>query len=195
MKGITLSLSILCFVSFAAADIVLPPAEKERAMRQYEQGLARCPKDKPLYDGEKCHSCDELENINKASFMKCEEICPNRRGTYECGSACVLKNPPSSDYTHVQCQGWIEKCRSGSFQNKMDGKCYTCRDFDSWQDIFYEGGLSITESECLSCPNAQFTDRGCYPKCPKDKPLLVDGKCEGCNITDRSGYILSLIHI
>lgn len=191
MQKTILTLLVLFLTNSVTADILLPKHEEDRLKRQYEQGLARCPKDKPLYDGEKCHSCDELINVNIAGFMKCSEICPNRRSAYECGSACILKNPPSNKYTHINCHGWIEKCQLGSFQNKMDGKCYTCRDFDSWKDLFDAGGLVITKAECLSCSNAQFIDGVCYPKCPKDKPLLVDGRCQSCDLTERSGYVVS----
>ena len=109
MKKIILSLLVLFFATTAVADILLSPDEEARAKRQYEKGLARCPKDKPLYNGEKCYSCDELQSVLIAGYMKCSEICPNRHSRYECMPRCILNNPPDNSYTYAECQGWVKK--------------------------------------------------------------------------------------
>ena len=85
----------LIFVSILSlpvwADILLSP-EKEAAAKQHmEQGQKNCPTDKPLFDGEECHSCDEQNIIRTGRYGRCSEICPNREGTYLCGPACILK--------------------------------------------------------------------------------------------------------
>ena len=165
---------------------------------------SKCPVDKPLFDGKKCYSCDDPKTLN---FIKnCSKLCPNRREEYECGPSCILKNSPGKDYTYISCKGWIKKCPKGYFQEQMYGECYSCKDirFDlparvvdnpylgkGIGGVFEEGGLEITKEECLSCNNTQWTERGCYPKCPKDKPLVVDGRCESCALTERSGYVVA----
>ena len=110
MKKMILCLLMVFGTIPAMADILLSPGEEARARREYERGLARCPKDKPLYDGEKCYSCDELKTlVGRGIVENCERVCPNRHVWYECGPSCILKNQPSSDYTYVQCEGWIKK--------------------------------------------------------------------------------------
>lgn len=109
MKRLFLGILILFFFVPAWADLLLPQQQKERMKKVYEEGLAKCPADKPLYNGEKCYSCDELKSITVSSVMKCSEICPNRFVRYECMPRCILKNPPNENYTYVECEGWILK--------------------------------------------------------------------------------------
>ena len=73
------------------ADILLSPQEEAAAKQHMEQGQKNCPADKPLFDGEECHSCDEQNIIWTGRYGRCSEICPNRKGTYLCGAACILK--------------------------------------------------------------------------------------------------------
>ncbi len=91
MKKICLGLVLLCAATVAVADILLPPEEEARYKKEYEEALAKCPKDAPLYGGGRCHSCDDPEYISTARYMKCEEICPNRHKIYHYGSSCALK--------------------------------------------------------------------------------------------------------
>jgi len=73
------------------ADILLSPEEEVILKQRMEEGQKNCPTDKPLFDGEECHACDEPEIIRGGRYVKCSEICPNREGTYLCGPACILK--------------------------------------------------------------------------------------------------------
>lgn len=174
---------MLLWIMPSLADVLLSPSEEVQSRKKYEKGLSKCPKDKPLYDGENCYSCDEPKSLHGGRGMKCSEICPNRYSRYECGPSCILKNPPTENYAYVQCQGWIKKCSKGLFQDREDGKCYSCK------DLKFERGLNITEEECLSCPDTQYVWGECYPQCPDNRPLLVDGRCESCDLKERSGYV------
>ena len=110
MRKIILATLMLGFTLPVMADILLSPEEEMQLKQRYEAGRAKCPKDKPLFDGTGCYSCNELKNLHgKHEARDCEKICPNRYSHYECGPACILKNPPSEDYEYVRCQGWVKK--------------------------------------------------------------------------------------
>lgn len=109
MKKILLGAIVLFSCVSTYADILIPPQRKEKLVEQYEKGLANCPADKPIYNGQKCYSCDELSSFTISPFMKCTEICPNRYVKYECMTRCILKNPPNDKYIYTTCEGWALK--------------------------------------------------------------------------------------
>ena len=135
-----------------------------------------CPKNKPLFNGEKCFSCDEPMTI--VGITNCE-VCPNRESWYECGPSCILKNSPGPEYMYVQCDGWIKKCTSGVLGR--DGECYSCGDFN----------MFISKEDCLTCPNAQYIEGyGCAPNCPEDRPLF-NGWCQPCDLVEGSQEVMT----
>lgn len=108
MKRIIFFISL--FLSFSVwADILLSPKESFVSSVSYKLGSMKCFGKTPLYDGENCYSCNEPKTLASGNGMKCEEICPNRYSTYECGPSCVLRNPPNDSYEYVECKGWVKK--------------------------------------------------------------------------------------
>ena len=106
MKKIIICLLLLMIAIPSFADILLSPEEDAKARRYMEEGRKKCPKNKPLFDGSECWSCDEPWNIHGGKYDKCSEICPNRISEYECGTTCKLKESPGTDYHYVRCRGW-----------------------------------------------------------------------------------------
>ena len=179
MKKIICFILLVCCTTPVFADILRSPEEEAAAKRRIEAAERKCPKDKPLFSGEGCYSCNALETIGSSRYSKCTEVCPNRVARYECGPACILKQAPSPDYIYVQCQGWVKRCTSG-LQGE-DGKCYKCSDIKFSE---YGEGLNISKKDCLSCPNTQYVEGyGCLPACPYGKPVLdLHNKiCRSCS--------------
>ena len=110
MKKIILAFLVFELSLPVMADILLSPTEEAQLKQEYEEGQLKCPKDKPLYDGTNCYSCDEPKNlVGKYLAGECEKLCPNRYKRYECGTRCILKNPPDKNYNYIRCQGWIKE--------------------------------------------------------------------------------------
>jgi len=65
-----------------------------------------CGRDKPLFDGRNCYSCDNPEHVIGRD-VNCE-VCSNRESTYECGTSCILKNAPGPNYRYKKCRGWVQ---------------------------------------------------------------------------------------
>ncbi len=165
-----------------------------------------CPSNKPLFDGENCYSCDEQKTI----IVKNCNVCPNRSYEKDCPliprppyiSPCKLNQPVQKENVYIKCYGWVPKCQKNYFQDQSDGQCYSCKDISFDKQIQYidgvpyfafpKDGIHISKMECLSCSNTQWIENSCYPKCPENSPLFVDGKCEACDaVEERSGYVVS----
>jgi len=79
---------ILCVLFFimatpAFADLLVLTPEETKAYlakkkKEYEEDLAKCPKDKPLYFSGRCHSCSVNQAFSMEDYQKCAEICPIR---------------------------------------------------------------------------------------------------------------------
>ena len=103
-----MSILILSSVTPVWADIMLSPEQESRLQQEYEAGRQKCPKDKPLFDGEECFSCDEPMTIAGNKYINCD-VCPNRESKYECGPSGILKDAPEPGYKYVRCEGWVKK--------------------------------------------------------------------------------------
>ena len=161
MKKLVVCISLLIMASSVQADVLLPP---EAARSFMEEAQRNCPKDKPIFDGRECHSCDEpgVISYRYQYGAKCSEVCSNRESIR---LNCVLKNAPGPDYFQDDIGNWI-----------------TCADIEK------EGHAYVDKEVCLACPNTvtRYLSAGsCYAACPDDAPILdvEHRECTSCRDT------------
>ncbi len=176
---------LLCLIITMPALAIKPPKEYvEKWQKEYEDKLAKCPADKPLYTQYGCISCNDVHSFMIPSYTGdfCSQICPNRKSTIKAyfgatdiwSTYCVLKDAPGPDfYFDEYTQSWIKpKNCPDDKPLYVNGECMACNEYKNLKNIKNVFG-------CEKCPNKIIKGNSCYLNCPDDKPLIIDGHKEG----------------